>query len=79
MRLGGMELLLLFAVLLLLFGASRLPQLGSSIGQAIRNFKKGFNEGGEPEADDAAKKVVAISEGKETAQAAPAAKVKENR
>jgi sec-independent protein translocase protein TatA len=36
------EILLIMAVLLLLFGASRLPQLGSSLGSAIRNFKKGF-------------------------------------
>lgn len=39
------EILLIMAVLLLLFGASRLPQLGSSLGSAIRNFKRGF--GGE--------------------------------
>lgn len=47
------EILLIMAVLLLLFGASRLPQLGSSLGSAIRNFKRGF--GGEeapPAADD---------------------------
>ena len=37
------EILLIMAVLLLLFGASRLPQLGSSLASAIRNFKKGFN------------------------------------
>jgi sec-independent protein translocase protein TatA len=42
------ELLLIFAVLLLLFGATKLPALGSSLGSAIRNFKKGF--GGEEEA-----------------------------
>ena len=36
------EILLIMAALLLLFGASRLPQLGSSLGSAIRNFKKGF-------------------------------------
>ncbi len=36
------EILLIMAVLMLLFGASRLPQLGSSLGSAIRNFKKGF-------------------------------------
>ena len=42
------EILLIMAVLLLLFGASRLPQLGSSLGSAIRNFKRGFtNEDGE--------------------------------
>ncbi|WP_426751290.1 twin-arginine translocase TatA/TatE family subunit [Myxococcus sp. Y35] len=45
MGLKGMEILLIMAVLLLLFGASRLPQLGSSLGSAIRNFKRGF--GGE--------------------------------
>lgn len=37
------EILLILAALLLLFGASRLPQLGSSLGSAIRNFKKGFS------------------------------------
>lgn len=42
-----MELMLIVFVLLLLFGATRLPQLGSSLGSAIRNFKKGF--GGEEE------------------------------
>ena len=46
--LRGTELLLILLVLLLLFGATRLPQLGSSLGSAIRNFKKGFGgEGGE--------------------------------
>lgn len=43
-----MEIALIVFALLLLFGASRLPQLGSSLGSAIRNFKKGFSgEGGE--------------------------------
>ncbi len=78
MGLKGTELILIFAVLLLLFGATRLPQLGSSIGQAIRNFKKGFNEASEAEAEDP-KKVVAINEGKDTAAPTPAAKVKEQR
>ncbi|AEI66401.1 twin arginine-targeting protein translocase [Corallococcus macrosporus] len=46
-----MEILLIMAVLLLLFGASRLPQLGSSLGSAIRNFKRGFGgEGDEAQA-----------------------------
>jgi sec-independent protein translocase protein TatA len=36
------ELLLIFGALLLLFGGSRLPQLGASLGSAIRNFKRGF-------------------------------------
>jgi TatA/E family protein of Tat protein translocase len=50
MGLKPFEILLILAVLLLLFGASRLPQLGSSLGSAIRNFKKGFSGGDdEPE------------------------------
>ena len=53
MGLRPTEILLILAVLLLLFGATRLPQLGSSLGSAIRNFKKGFGGGEEPA--DAAK------------------------
>ncbi|MGZ3460966.1 MAG: twin-arginine translocase TatA/TatE family subunit, partial [Archangium sp.] len=37
------EILLIMVVLLLLFGGTRLPQLGSALGSAIRNFKRGFN------------------------------------
>ncbi len=48
------EILLIMVVLLLLFGATRLPQLGSSLGSAIRNFKRGFS-GEEPPAPDDAK------------------------
>ncbi len=47
MGLKWTEILLIMGVLMLLFGATRLPQLGSSLGSAIRNFKKGF--GGEDE------------------------------
>jgi len=53
-RMGMWELVLIFAVLLLLFGATRLPQLGSSLGSAIRNFKRGFTAD-EPAAGDDAK------------------------
>jgi len=44
------ELILIFVVVLILFGGTKLPQLGSSLGQAIRNFKRGF--GGESETPD---------------------------
>jgi len=37
------ELLLIFAIVFLLFGASKLPQLGAGLGQAIRGFKKSFD------------------------------------
>ena len=39
--LGGMELLIILAVVLLFFGARRLPQLGRSLGEGLREFRKG--------------------------------------
>jgi len=36
------ELVIILVIALVLFGGAKLPQLGSSLGQAIRNFKKGF-------------------------------------
>jgi sec-independent protein translocase protein TatA len=39
---GASELLIIFGIVIVLFGARRLPELGSGIGQAIRNFKSGL-------------------------------------
>lgn len=39
MNLGMPELLIIGFVVVLLFGTSKLPKLGSSLGEAIRNFK----------------------------------------
>jgi sec-independent protein translocase protein TatA len=39
-RLGWTEILLIVVVLLLMFGPSKLPQLGKSIGEGMREFKK---------------------------------------
>ena len=36
--------LIVIGILLLLFGPSKLPQLGSSLGQGIKNFKKAFKD-----------------------------------
>ncbi len=44
MRLGFGEIIVVLALALLFFGPSKLPQLGASLGQAIRGFKKGLNE-----------------------------------
>jgi sec-independent protein translocase protein TatA len=38
---GGAEMLIVLAVVLLLFGGSRLPQLAKGLGQSIKEFKKG--------------------------------------
>lgn len=41
---GTTELIVILIIVLLLFGASRLPEIGKGIGQAIRGFKKGMSE-----------------------------------
>jgi sec-independent protein translocase protein TatA len=40
--LGLPELLLIFAIVLVVFGASRLPQLGKGLGEGIANFREGL-------------------------------------
>jgi sec-independent protein translocase protein TatA len=40
--LGIPELLIVFVIIMVLFGASRLPQMGRGLGEGIRNFKKGL-------------------------------------
>jgi len=47
--LGTQELLVVLVIVVILFGASKLPQIGSGMGQAIRNFKKGVAEGAKEE------------------------------
>jgi sec-independent protein translocase protein TatA len=43
-NLGAPELIIIALVILLLFGATRLPKLGKSMGQSIRGFKQGLND-----------------------------------
>ncbi len=46
---GMPELLVILGIAILVFGATRLPEIGSGIGKAIRNFKKSIKES--PEID----------------------------
>ncbi len=39
---GMTELLVILAIFILIFGASKIPQLGKGLGEGIRNFKKGL-------------------------------------
>lgn len=39
-KIGAMEWLVILAIVLLLFGAAKLPVLGKGLGEGIRNFKK---------------------------------------
>lgn len=42
--LGATELLVIFGIVVLLFGGSKLPLLGKSLGEGISNFKKSFKD-----------------------------------
>lgn len=48
-RMGLPELLFIFLLIILLFGAKRLPELGKAIGQGLREFKKAVTHAGEEE------------------------------
>jgi sec-independent protein translocase protein TatA len=43
-QIGMQEIILILFILLLLFGAKRLPELGQSLGKGIREFKRGVSE-----------------------------------
>jgi sec-independent protein translocase protein TatA len=40
--LGFPELLLILVIVIVIFGGSRIPELGKGLGEGIRNFKKGM-------------------------------------
>ena len=44
MRIGWTEIIVILAVVLILFGAKRLPDLARSIGKSMNEFKKGMKE-----------------------------------
>ena len=43
--LGLPELLVILVIVVLIFGANRLPELGKGVGSAIKNFKQGMKDG----------------------------------
>lgn len=42
--LGTTELIVILVIIMVLFGAGKLPEIGSGLGKAIKNFKKASNE-----------------------------------
>jgi sec-independent protein translocase protein TatA len=47
---GSQELMIILLIAFFIFGAKRLPELGSSLGQAIRGFKKAMQ--GQPSVEE---------------------------
>ena len=50
-RIGIPELLIILFIIILIFGANRLPEIGRGIGRGIRNFKDSTREGPNSDAD----------------------------
>ena len=57
MNLGWTEILLVGGIALLLFGPSKLPNLGRSLGEAIRGFKKGISDDPQQDARDVSSQI----------------------
>jgi len=55
-NINGPELLILLVVVLLLFGARKLPGLARSLGSSAKEFRKGLKDGVEEEEDSSASK-----------------------
>lgn len=49
-RIGPMELILIFLVLILLFGGKKIPEIAKGLGKGIRDFKSSLNNPDEEEA-----------------------------
>lgn len=56
MRIGWTEILIILAIVLLLFGAKRLPELARSLGKSLKEFKKGIHDDKSSDDDDEKKK-----------------------
>ncbi len=50
--LGVQELLIILLIVVVLFGASKLPKLGGAVGESLKNFKQGLS-GSDADGDDA--------------------------
>lgn len=59
---GYGEVLLIIFIILLLFGAKKLPELSRSLGKSLGEFKKGQREGGQPDKDEEPVEKLAITD-----------------
>jgi sec-independent protein translocase protein TatA len=57
-RIGPWEIILILVIVLIIFGAGKLPQVGSAIGKGLRSFKKGASGDESEEEEDAKSETV---------------------
>lgn len=55
--LGTSELIIILVIVLVIFGAGKLPQVGSALGKGIRNFKEGIRDESEAKSEEEKKKI----------------------
>jgi len=72
MRLGFGEILLILVIALVVFGPSKLPQLGDALGKGIRNFKKATLEPDPEESAPAQADQARLASGSTAASTSPA-------
>ena len=68
MGIGFPELMIILVIIMIIFGAGKLPEIGSAFGNSIRNFKKSMKEAEEnaeelPETTDEASDTGEVTEG----------------
>ena len=68
MGIGFPELMIILVIIMIIFGAGKLPEIGSAFGNSIRNFKKSMKEAEEnaeelPETTDEATDTAEVTEG----------------
>ena len=76
--LGMGELVVILVIVLLIFGASRLPQIGEGVGKAIRNLKRGLSSDDDIEVTSKDKRVSSRSSAKELDEVSDAEVVERN-
>jgi sec-independent protein translocase protein TatA len=59
--LGTQELIIILVLVLIIFGAGKLPQVGSALGKGLRNFKSGMKD----DEDDKSDKAERLEDGSE--------------
>ena len=62
--LGTTELIIILVLVMIIFGAGKLPQVGGALGKGLRNFKDGVKEGDEEKSEEEPGKIDDIDQNK---------------
>ncbi len=79
MGIGFPELMIILVIIMIIFGAGKLPEIGSAFGRSIKNFKTSMRDAEEAEKEEASAEVEsapdpkAVSENSESIEPEPAA------